>query len=304
MNLSEQFFTLLNQSDPILSDSEIQELQSQIHVVLLKGFLGDILPKRFDSYFADSMRWMQSNSIQYTRIEPDSGFGTQKLSENNAIHIASTLEKLHHHSPNKTMLIVSHSKGGIDILEALCSRMDLTDKQVSGWISLQAPFAGTPVADWATSNRVINWIIEVILEKIFNGDRTVTKSMRVRDRKKILGSKAEAITVLNQRIKLLNFATHITASDRSLFTPLRYLMDRIARQKNDGLLPEQSQLLKVNEQACCPFVIAPHIDHIYPVIPIRPPSGTHTTPDRERLFAALLKVWREIKLEKTSYNIG
>ena len=48
-----------------------------------------------------------------------------------------------HHCPT---WIVSHSKGGLDVLEALITHPEVR-RFVDGWIAFQAPFFGSPVAD-------------------------------------------------------------------------------------------------------------------------------------------------------------
>ncbi|MGB8330745.1 MAG: hypothetical protein WCE62_11515 [Polyangiales bacterium] len=55
-------------------------------------------------------------------------------------------------SSEKQIVIVSHSKGGLDTLEALLQAPELWGDTVVGWVALQAPFHGTPIADPSPSN--------------------------------------------------------------------------------------------------------------------------------------------------------
>lgn len=295
MNFSQKYHSLLDQSESILTHEEISEFKDRYQVVLLKGFLGDLLPERFDSYFFDQMRWMRDQEITHCRLEPISGYGTQKLSENNVDAIENEILSLHQKYPHKPAIVVSHSKGGIDALETLLRRKNLDDQELAGWIAIQAPFWGTPVANWVTENRLFNPIIEPLLGGLFKGDRKVAASMTVATRNHYMAENADAIAAVTAKFNILNFATSSSAGDASLFRPLRFAIDKICNVANDGLLPTQSEILKVNGMPCCPFIETGHIDHIYTVLPLSPDkmagqTTTHKT-RRIRIFKALLKIW-------------
>jgi hypothetical protein len=70
-------------------------------------------------------------------------FNTQKGVVHNGAAIAAYLRGL----TNRSVTIVSHSKGGLDTLQALLENADLLGETVSAWVALQAPFHGSPVAD-------------------------------------------------------------------------------------------------------------------------------------------------------------
>ncbi|MGR9108765.1 MAG: esterase/lipase family protein [Gammaproteobacteria bacterium] len=297
MDLSQQYHTLLNQSGPILNDTEILELSRRYRVILLKGFLGDVLPKRFDSYFFDQMRWMRDHGIDYWRLEADSGYGTQKLPQNNGDAIAKAVRTFHQQQPDKRILLVSHSKGGIDALEALLRRNDSMDGEPAGWIALQAPFRGTPVANWATENRLFNPLVERLLGGLFKGDTKVAASMTVDARSDYMTRNSRDILNLAERLDILAFASSCAPGDSSLFRPLRFTIDQIARVRNDGLLPTHSEILEVDGSPCCPYVETEHLDHIYAVLPLMPDKNrgaslAHKT-RRIRIFNALLKIWMD-----------
>ncbi|MGH8547248.1 MAG: hypothetical protein ACRERU_01330 [Methylococcales bacterium] len=295
MDLSQQYHALLDQPEPVLSEAEVRDLGRDYQIILLKGFLGDLLPERFDSYFFDQMRWMREHGIHYSRLEPDSGYGTQKLPQNNVDAIENAVRACHQNRPDKRVIIVSHSKGGIDTLETLLRRNNLVDRELAGWISLQAPFWGTPVANWATQNRVFNPLVEKLLGGLFNGDSKVAASMTLEARDEYMNRNSEAILALAANLDILNFASSSAPGDASLFRLLRFAIDKIAKIPNDGLLPTQSEILKVDGIPCCFYIEAAHLDHIYAVLPLTPdrregPCITHKN-RRIRIFGALLKTW-------------
>lgn len=295
MNFSQQYHTLLNQSEPVLSDREIRDLSCGYQILLLKGFLGDSLPKRLDSYFFDQMLWMRQTGIHYRRLEPESGYGTQKLSQNNVDAIESAIRACYLNQPDKQVIIVSHSKGGIDTLETLLRRKDLINKELAGWIALHAPFRGTPVADWVTRNRLFNPLVEKLLGGFFKGDRKVAKSMTPEARNDYMMQYSEAIIELAATLDILNFASSSAAGDASFFRPLRFSIEIVAKVRNDGLLPIKSQILTVGGKPCCSYIETEHLDHIYAVLPLTPDRRTESRAlhrnRRIRIFSALLKIW-------------
>ncbi|MGH8476111.1 MAG: lipase/acyltransferase domain-containing protein [Methylococcales bacterium] len=295
MNLSPAYHVLLNQSEPMLSGEEIRELSDHYQVLLLKGFLGDLLPKRFDSYFLDQMRWLRQHGIHFRRLERESGYFTQKLSANNAQAIEHAIRTSYQERPGKKIIIVSHSKGGIDALETLLRQKQLIDTEVAGWIALQAPFRGTPVADWATRNRLFNAFAEKMLGGPFKGDSKVAVSMTIEARDNYMSRNSRAILDLSAKLNVLVFASSSEGGDASIFRPLRFAIEKIGKARNDGMLPVESQLLQIDGVPCCPYIEAEHFDHIALVLPLT--RGRYQEPGpspeacRIRIFRALLKIW-------------
>ena len=299
MDLSGCFDDLMHQSDPVLTPADTGLLRDHYQILFIRGFLGDLPPQKFNSYFACQMKWLAGRGITCTRLEHESGFGTQKLPKNNVEPIETSINDLYQRRPKKRLLIISHSKGGLDTLETLLGKEVLREQQVAGWIALQAPFHGTPLADRNTNNRLINWMTDGVLRLLFNGDKAVIRTMCVRSRQTYMAEQADAIYRLSGQINIINFASHISASDPTLFLLRRNrrYIEQATAQLNDGIVPEDSQIMTVDEKPCCPFVRAAQVDHIYPVIPIDrlyPALKTgQTMINREKLFLVLLKLWIE-----------
>ena len=292
MDQSGQYGDLKSQQLPVLADDEIGVLQSRYQFLFIKGFLGDLLPGRLDHYFSDQLAFLERNNIDHLRLESDSGFGTQKLSKNNVGPIIDALTKFNAEQPGKQVVIISHSKGGLDTLEMLLS--EGAHHSVAGWISIQAPFAGTPLADRATDHRISRLIVGGLVDNLFKGDKEVTNDMRTDLRQQYLADHSGAIEALSQSITILNFASHITADDASLFSPQRRLIEHDTKQLNDGVLPQASGVLTVRGEPCCPFIFAEHVDHLAPVLQLKPEpehSSNRKESERERVFTVLLKLW-------------
>ena len=97
--------------------------------------------------FYSQERKLDALGIRYQNIAhiSDSGFDTQQGVVANGKAIAAVITRLRSQNV-KQVVIVTHSKGGLDTLEALTTNESLWKAPVVGWIALQAPFYGSPVA--------------------------------------------------------------------------------------------------------------------------------------------------------------
>ena len=66
------------------------------------------------------------------------------------------------------MIIYSHSKGGIDTLEALRERPDLLS-HIHGWVTVQSPFWGAPLASTIYNNHALRDVGKNLLEWLGGG---------------------------------------------------------------------------------------------------------------------------------------
>ena len=82
------------------------------------------------------------------------------------------------------VIIIGHSKGGLDTLEALITNRALL-KKVRGVVTIQTPFSGTPVADYMSSQNVLRKIAIKLLYKL-GGAEEVMKQLGTVERKSYL----------------------------------------------------------------------------------------------------------------------
>jgi pimeloyl-ACP methyl ester carboxylesterase len=105
----------------------------------------------FTSFYSQ-MRDFDEKGIPYRNISLASpAFNTSESVEHNARAIRALLW-----STDKKVILVTHSKGGLDTLHALVGAPALA-KKVIGWVALQSPFYGSPLADstFAPVNEVL-----------------------------------------------------------------------------------------------------------------------------------------------------
>lgn len=133
----------LNQSVDIPIGDAISNALPRIPLPLEAG--GFISFHTQEAYFA-------AEGIASRNISRESlAFNSSETVEHNAAAILDYL--LQAHAQRTQVVIVSHSKGGLDTLEALLhpNARELLADTVVGWVALQAPFYGSPVADPAPS---------------------------------------------------------------------------------------------------------------------------------------------------------
>ncbi len=295
MDLSNQYQAPLLQPEPVLSNNELEALRSRYQILFIKGIFGDVLPKSLDNYFFEQISFPNENEIDNMRLESDTGFGTQKTPKSNVGPIENSILQFNEQSPDKKVIIVTHSKGALDFLEMLISGEPEVQQKVAGWISLNAPFLGTPLANWATSNIFYRFIGNSLLKKLFKGDKETFNILRTDVCQQYLVDHADNIEVLGHSIGILNFVSYITWADRSIFMAQSILINTFARQNNDGVVPLESGLLKLNHDPNYPFICTEHVDHIATVLHLKPEtSGAKAL--REKKFTVFLKLWLDNNL--------
>ncbi len=142
----------LNQSINIPIGNAIADALPSVSIIEPGGFVS-FHTQEID--FGDEATNISDESANFNSIESV---------ESNASAILEYL--LDARTQRKQITIVSHSKGGLDTLEALLrpAASDLLGDTVIGWVALQAPFYGSPVADPAPSS------INAVLLGVFNGN--------------------------------------------------------------------------------------------------------------------------------------
>lgn len=250
-------------------------------VLLIPGFLTDIggqsirvfdWPPLPEEFFYKQTLWLKANRIDYARVPVK----TQSRIEVNAAIIIRAIE-----ASDKPVILVGHSKGGLDILEALLVDPDLLDSKVRGVISLQTPFYGSPVADYVLSDTVLDGILTSVLETYGGSDKSL-KNLTIQERAPYMAQHKKAIAGLISRVPYISLATWKDSVDGVWDTRFKVIRDEMAAYgiKNDGLVPLDNALLPGSLQ-------------------IKLEGGDHTTTirendqepcDRAKLLQALLAI--------------
>ena len=177
---------------PVIGDRIAGALPT-IHLPLpAGGFIS--FDSLMDQYVADE--------IDFTDMSNQPGFNTQSGAVDNGQAIAAYLGGL----SNKSVTIISHSKGGLDTLQALLENRSLWKTTVTGWVALQPPFHGTPVAD------NIPAVLAGPLLSAFGGDQQSLLDLKTGVRQQYMSSRANVIAELTQAIPVTTCYSSFTTS--------------------------------------------------------------------------------------------
>ncbi len=144
--------------------------------------------------FYTQMSYFDAQGIAYQNLATASAsFDTSESVEHNATAILEFLR-----STDKRIIIVSHSKGALDTLEALLDAPELWGDTVLGWVALQAPFHGTPVADPAPS------AINALLLSAVGGNGQSVDDLKTVTRAPYMDARRERIAALTASIPIIS----------------------------------------------------------------------------------------------------
>ena len=152
----------------------------------------DVEPGRFVSFYTQ-MRAFESEGVPYRNASLESpDFDTSQGVSHNAHAILKLLRKT-----KRQTIIVSHSKGSLDTLEALLSAPELLGTKVIGWVAIQAPFYGSPLANSGTPR------IHDMLLRAVGGNGQAIDDLRTQTRTAYMQAHQEQILALTARIPVI-----------------------------------------------------------------------------------------------------
>jgi hypothetical protein len=245
--------------------AHVQALRAY-RVLLVPGYLGDLYP----DYFNDHLRWLTALGVEHQKLPIRSG----DRSAINGPIIATAIRQ-----SSKPVILITHSKGSVDTLEALLADAGARAK-VKGWLSLQGTFFGSPVADKLLDGSVINPLIASVILAYLGGTRESALDLTTGAAQAYYRKHAAAIGPLLREVPVIAFASAVdgTRSEQPS-TALEIPYELMAREgiRNDGLVPLDAAALPGMD-----FVKVTGVDHIAPVMPARQPFN------RVRMTQALL----------------
>lgn len=265
-DLSSVYFSKFKESS--FSASEIKELK-KYKVLLVPGVLAESFDGQsgnqikvgfiFEDAFHEQKTFLTKEKIDFSFAAID----TESPVEVNALTIISEIEK-----SQKTVLIYSHSKGGLDTLEALRLRPELVSK-VHGWVSVQSPFWGSDVASLMYDNDFLRQAGKSLFEWM-GGSVKGMEALTIKERSRYMDSADVRSVIKSLDKKLLNYASY-KPNAFGVDTPLE-IFRNITQDlvgNNDGVVSLKSAMmkehgLKVN------YVIEKNVDHLMTMTKYRP----------------------------------
>lgn len=220
-------------------------------IVVVPSYLTDLLidagELHLTDYFRSEIAALNAAGIETELAPVDT---EQSVAENGrrlAAHIAAS---------RRPVCLVSHSKGGLDTLEFLLRATPETRRRIACWVSLQAPFGGSPVADLIVTQGWTRELTDPALRALGGSGRSLD-DLTVAERSQYMRANADAIQSLGGNLPILALATYLDdASTPSLHLAATYRWMADKGIANDGLVPLASALLPGAR-----YIVVPNLDH-------------------------------------------
>jgi hypothetical protein len=261
--------------DPTLVEALLapqREQLAEIEVLVVPGFLTDLLEPLEAIGISDYLEAQIEALTPLVRKVTLIDLETEASVEDNANTIAEAVA-----AADGPLCLLSHSKGGLDALEFLLSANPALTSKVVCWVAIQAPFAGSPVADFVADWSILRWPSEQLL-LLFGGSEQALQDQRTDKRSCYLAKNDAALKTLGEHTGVLALAGAIDGEAEwteylTMVLPTLLWM-RSNGIRNDGLVPTDSAKLPH-----LPFAVLSPLDHTAAVA-----MGTTSLPYEQRVL--------------------
>lgn len=230
-------------------------------MLLVRGFLTgayvqpiNIFGKKIwtGPYFNDQIKLLKEMGVEFKVVDVDSTMPPAHNAEIAAKDIRDS---------DKPVIIISHSDGGMYVLQALTVHKDLLPR-VRGFISLQAPFGGTPVAEYIKGHKYLSEAMAKLLGH-FGGTIDSLLNLTPGERAMFQQSNRGPIREIISGVNMISFASWKEDEPNKLDTLLELPRDYMLKQglANDGLVPVESAVLPGSD-----YIKLPGVDHMVTVM--------------------------------------
>jgi hypothetical protein len=209
------------------------------HILFVPAVLSGIALKasrlRLVEYLTAQVRQLRDEGFDASIADIDTGASVARNGERLAEIIAAR---------RCPTWIVTHSKGGLDTLEALIAHPELR-RHVDGWIAFQAPFHGSPIADVASGTKRARRVSGAAL-KLLGADLEAIGDLSTDRRARYMDQHGPAIEQLLRDLPVMCVGTVSGSSTGKASLMPDWPTGRwMASQglKNDGLVPVNSTVL-------------------------------------------------------------
>lgn len=226
----------------VLAESFISDSTNQIKLTFL-----------FEDAFKEQIKVLQTLKIDYQFMALE----TENSPKQNARAIIEAVL-----NSEKPVLIYSHSKGGLDVLEAIRQNPAVL-ANIHGWASVQSPFWGAPVASGFSQNILLRSNSQNLFEWM-GGSAAGMNSLTKSEREAYMNDPEvkKIIIEINKKIHFINFASFKT-NVFGIDTPLELFRNYtdLKEGSNDGVVPLTSALMKEHGYDIN-FIIESEVDHL------------------------------------------
>ena len=208
-------------------------------VLLVHGLLGEVMaalrPVGVD-YMVAQRQWLCDLGARAEVVK----LPTAAAIADNAATLTAVLRD------GPAALVIGHSKGGLEALASLLS-LPIPEQHCFGFLALQSPFHGSPIADAVCRAQAVHKLMDGTLQTLKLGTGQGISDLTVATRGPWMAAHAAAITALAGRLPMLSVGTVVEETnsqllDRVYLPSARWILARGAGP-NDGLVPLASTQL-------------------------------------------------------------
>ncbi|MBI4349340.1 MAG: hypothetical protein HY553_21050 [Elusimicrobia bacterium] len=215
--------------------------------LLVPGLLWDVV----DDYFQPNHERLQRLGYRSRILDVDPLGSTKQ----NGLAVAAALREA-----KRPVVILAHSKGALDSLEALRAEPELVGK-VKALVAIQTPYFGAAFADWAAKPKRFRDLSILIARLLMRPGRLLRTSPFARDEALLNISKEarrRASEPLPEGLEVYSIATRLTIESRVPWVSWATAGTlRLFSGDSDGLVETKDALIPGSRQA-----VLEHVSHI------------------------------------------
>ncbi|AEI66575.1 esterase/lipase family protein [Corallococcus macrosporus] len=207
------------------------------------GLLSEAAPKQF--YFDRNLDALEAQGLQVGRVPVDTDMGV----ENNAAIVREAV--LEAAKSGKQVVLIGHSKGGLDSAAALAMYPELQE-HVRALVTIQSPYGGSPMAQDLLDNPLVRYGVGGAIEAL-GGSIQAGEDLTYDSRQAFL-----ARHPMPPGIPTVSMASTTTNPTSPLFAAEQYMQQRYG-VKSDGLVLPQDAFIPGSKS-----VTLSGLDHLDP----------------------------------------
>ena len=250
-NLSAEFAALMESAST--QKSLFRELQN-FKILIVPGFKNAAMA-RSSGDFADQISVLKDGGliekVDFQLLSAADNFGGLREMASNAAAIAQAIS-----SSNRPVILVSQSKGSVDVLEALSNHVELQG-HVHAWFSIQGALWGSQIADGIEAKPKDRFYFHHAMQ-LLGGSPTTIIELQKTIRTKYMRDHAATIRQLCQRIHVISWASYKAPSE--IWWPLQKLdggyFKNVSLFQSDGVVQLPDALLPQSD-----YIIVNNVDH-------------------------------------------
>ncbi len=144
----------VREGEPVLPDEARRH-----QYLLVKGMMGDEVP----GYLEDNQARLEKRGLETREVAVDT---EGRLTNNVKVVREALLDAIHF---GRTVVLVGHSKGGVEALSTLALYPELR-RHVRAVVTLQSPFGGSVIANDLVTTPSLRRLLDVTFPTLFQGD--------------------------------------------------------------------------------------------------------------------------------------